>query len=143
MSHDQNKEIVEQPVERGLAATSFRECFTEKQIADRRQRGMRRERQDHEFGQPLPDRVALSAAELDGRANEICTALRIDSETVDPATGEKQEGWFIKLEVAPAGLDDRKLASREKVQVSRIGELRRLTQLAGKEGASLRCNMRE
>src|SRR6202008_4978233 len=100
---------VEQPVERFLSATSFGECFAEKQIADRRQRGMRRERQDDEFGQPLPDRIALSAAEFDGCANKIGAAFRIDCEAVGAPTLEKQEGRFIKLQVASASLDERQL----------------------------------
>ena len=40
VSHDQDQEIVEQPVERRLAAASLGKCFAKKQIADRRQRGM-------------------------------------------------------------------------------------------------------
>jgi len=143
VAYDQDQEIVEQPVERRLAATSFGECFTEKQIADRRQRGMRCERQDHKFRQPLSDRVALSAAELDGRADEIGAALRIDRETVGSTTREKQQGWFIKLEIGLASLDDRNLAALEEVQVACTRVLHRLTQLACEEGSGPRCHVGE
>ena len=91
----------------------------------------------------MPDRVALGAAELDGRANEVCAAFRIDREAVNSTAREKQERWFIKLEVALASLDDRQLASGEEVQVTRIGELRRLTQLAGEEGSGPRRDVGE
>ena len=138
VSHDQDQEIVEQPVERRLAATSFGECFADQHIADRRQRWMRRERQDHEFGQALPDRVALSAAEFDGRTNEIGAAAGINCETVDSATREKQEGWLIELEIDLASLGDRERASLEKVQVAFIGELRLLAKIAGEEGSGPR-----
>jgi hypothetical protein len=74
---------------------------------------MRRERQDHEPGQSLPDRVALGAAEFDGRANEIGAALRIDYETVDPTTREKQDGRLVNLQIALAGLDERQFAGTE------------------------------
>lgn len=51
---------------------------------------MRCERQDREFGQPPPDRVALSPAEFDGRANEIGAVVRIDSETVNATAGKNR-----------------------------------------------------
>jgi hypothetical protein len=47
------------------------------------------------------------------------------------------------LEVALASLDDRQLAAGEEVQVTRIGELRRLTQLAGEEGSGPRRDVGE
>src|SRR5262249_14953619 len=95
---------------------------------------MRGERQDHEFGQSLPDRVALSAAELNGCANEIGATLRIDYETVDLTTREKEESRLINRQVTLAGLDECQLAAPEKVQVTHIGVLHRLTQRTCEEG---------
>src|SRR5262249_4223917 len=93
--------------------------------------------------QPLPDRVALSSAKFDGRANEIGAALRIDCETVDSTTREKQKSRFINLKIALASLDQRELAVLEEVQVTRVTVLHRPTRVACEEGSGSRCDVGE
>ena len=57
MMHDQDQEIIEQPVERCLAAAASENASPIKRSQTGRQRRMRCERQNDEFGQALPDRV--------------------------------------------------------------------------------------
>ena len=95
-------------------------------VLTRMERRMRREGQDHELGQPLPDRIALGASEFDRRANEVGAALRIDDETVSVATRKKQERRFIEPEVVPARLNKNEFAALEEVQVAHLGVLHRL-----------------
>src|SRR6185312_2140898 len=95
---------------------------------------MRRERQDHESGQSLSDRVALCASQFDGCAYKIGAALRIDDETMDLAPRKKQEGRFIEPQVALAVLHQCEFATLEEMQVAHLGVLHRLAQRTREEG---------
>jgi hypothetical protein len=65
---------------------------------------VRCERQNNEFRQALPDRVAFRAPEFDGRANEVRAALGIDNKAVGPPARVKQQRRFMQLQIGLAGL---------------------------------------
>jgi hypothetical protein len=62
---------------------------------------------------------------------------------VGSTTRKKQQGRFIKLQIALASLDDRNRAALQQMKVARTSILHRLTQLACEEGSGPRCHVGE
>jgi hypothetical protein len=102
---------------------------------------MRSERQNDEFGQALPDRVAFRAAQFDGRANKFSATLRIDNKPVGPPARIKQQSRFLQLQIGLAGLQNRKHACLEDMEMSDVAELRHLAKFAGEEASRARSDV--
>ena len=70
-SKQKNEDILEEPVEGGLAARQIRGRFGEKKLERRRQSGQRVKRNDEGLREGRDQRIQHPRAELDRRANQL------------------------------------------------------------------------
>lgn len=134
MAHDQDQQIIEQPVDRRLPAAIIGKGFRQQQIADRRQRRVRRKRQQHEFGQPLADRIAGFAAQIDRCADKIGAAPGAHRETVRAAAREEDQHRLVNRDIGHARPAQRQRALLQQVEMPAIAELRGRAQIAREKG---------
>ena len=133
MTHYQDQEIVEQMVDGGLTPIIVAKSFDKQKIAGGPQRRVLGQRQDDKVGQSFANRVAIIAAQIDLRADQISPAFRSASEPMRLSAREEEQRWFVQNEIGLTRSAQRQRAALEKVEVAAIGKLRGRAQVAGKE----------